>query len=337
MTDTNDHDEPELDSQDETFIPDEDEERDMTPRAGRCAIVGRPNVGKSTLLNALLQQKLVIATSRPGTTRTAVLGVYVSDEPPTQVAFVDTPGIARPRTALHHVLVEQAELGLTDADVIVFMTEVSVPKKHGKEPFRPRFLDADLEPLKALQEVKAPVILAINKVDRLKQKELLFPLIEAYMDKREFAAVVPMSATRQTNLEALMKEIRPRLPEGLMYDPEFLTDRPERFFVSELIRESVISQTHAEVPYGAAVVIDSFIEVEGRARINATVVVEKDSHKGIVIGARGSRIKEIGTQARKQITHFLGRPVHLELFVKVISGWTADPNRARKLATVEES
>ena len=321
---------PALDGDTDTL----DDAPDDAPRAGRCAIVGRPNVGKSTLLNALLQQKLVIATARPGTTRTSVLGVYMDEDPPTQVAFVDTPGIARPRTALHHVLVEQAELGLTDTDVVVFMTEVPKFTKDG--PATPGFLSADEEPLKALAEVKAPVILAINKVDRLKQKELLFPLIEAYTARREFAAVVPLSATRKTNLDALMKEIRPRLPEGLMYDPEFLTDRPERFFVAELIRESVISQTHAEVPYGAAVIIDSFIEVEGRARINATIVVEKDSHKGIVIGARGARIKDIGTHARKEITHFLGRPVHLELWVKVIPGWTADPNRARQLATSEE-
>lgn len=303
-----------------------------TMRAGRCAILGRPNVGKSTLLNRLLGQKLVIATPKPGTTRSAVLGVYLSEDPPTQIAFVDTPGVARPRSALHRVLVEQAELGLAGCDVALLMTEVPRVLKG-----TPRVSERDATALTMLQGVNIPVILAFNKVDQLRDKRLLLPLIDAYRSEREFAAVVPISATKGTNLPALIDEIRQRLPEGALYEDDVLTDKPERFFVAELVREAVMRNTHKEVPYGAAVLVDRFETDGGLVRVHATVVVEKDTHKGIVIGKGGSRLKTIGTEARLAMEDFLGRRVHLELWVKVDPGWTADPLRARRLATQEET
>jgi len=306
------------------------EDHPETPRAGRCAIVGRPNVGKSTLLNALLGQKLVIATPRPGTTRSCVLGVYASGDPPTQVAFVDTPGLERPRGALGRVLIDSAKQGLLDCDCIVLLTEV--PKASAP----PQVHEKDVTVLQAIESAHVPVILAINKVDRLKTKERLLPFIEAYEKKRTFDAIVPISAMRGTNLDALLAEIREMLPEGLLYDADFLTDRPERFFVSELIREAAMNDTRQEVPYGIACELDSYREEGGVLRIEDTLIVEKQGHKAIVIGARGEAIKKISTEARKQIEAFLGRKVYLRLWVKAVPGWTRDPVKARQLAIQED-
>ncbi|MGB5811457.1 MAG: GTPase Era [Polyangiales bacterium] len=299
-------------------------------RSGRCAIVGRPNVGKSTLLNALLGQKLVIATPKPGTTRTCVLGVHTSNDPPTQIAFVDTPGLERPRGALGQVLSDSARRGLTDADVSVLVTEA--PRSSGP----PNFDDRDRTVLQVLEASGAPVILAINKVDRLKDKEKLLPFIQAYQDQQPFEAVVPISATRGTNLDALLAEIRQRLPAGLLYDPDFLTDRPERFFVSELIREAAMMNTRQEVPHGIACELESYIEEPNIVRIEGTLIVEKQSHKAIVIGNQGEAIKRISTEARTQIEALLERKVYLRLWVKAVPGWTRDPVKARQLA-IEES
>jgi GTP-binding protein Era len=295
-------------------------------RGGRCAIVGRPNVGKSTLLNAALGQKLVIATARPGTTRTAVLGVYAKDSPPTQIAFVDTPGLTKPKSALGKVLVEEAEAGLLDADVVLFVTDV------GQK--RPRVHPEDLHVLTRLEHAGTPVVLVINKVDRLENKAGLLPLMEEYSKLFDFAAVVPISATKKINLPELLEEIRERLPEGLLYeDEEFLTDRPTRFFVAELVREAAIRQTRKEVPYGVAVVIERMDEEPAFAHIHATLIVEKESHKGIVIGKGGEKLKIIGTEARQGIERLVGHQVFLKLWVKVMAGWTGDPNKARNLAT----
>ncbi len=300
------------------------------PRSGRCAIVGRPNVGKSTLLNALLGQKLVIATPRPGTTRSCVLGVHASADPPTQIAFVDTPGLERPKGALGHVLIDSAKQGLLDCDAIVFVTEAPNPNA------RAAVNERDIAVLDALEASNAPVVLAINKVDKLKAKNRLFAFIEAYQEKRSFAAVVPISATRGTNLDALLGEIRATLPEGLLYDPDYLTDRPERFFVSELVREAAMLNTRQEVPYGIACELDSYEEDGKLVRIEGTLVVEKPSHKAMVIGKRGETIKKISTEARVQIEALLERKVYLRLFVKVVPGWTRDPVKARELGINEE-
>lgn len=307
----------------------EGENQGQQPRAGRCAIVGRPNVGKSTLLNALLGQKLVIATPRPGTTRSCVLGVYATDDPPTQIAFVDTPGMERPKGALGRVLSDSARQGLADSDAVVFVTEA--PRATGAAELDGK----DHMVLQTLEAVKTPVILAINKVDGLKDKDRLLPFIDAYQKARPFVAVVPISATRRINLDALIGEIRNSLPEGLLYDADFLTDRPERFFVSELIREAAMLNTRQEIPYGIACELETYREEPKIVRIEGSLIVEKASHKAIVIGNQGETIKRISTAAREQIETLLERKVYLRLWVKAVPGWTRDPIKARQLAIQE--
>lgn len=309
-----------------------DSTNDTTPRSGRCAIVGRPNAGKSTLLNQLLGQKLVIATSKPGTTRSSVLAVFVSDAPPTQIAFVDTPGLHRPKSALGKVLREEAQLGLEGADVVLLVAEMPRPPKAGGD-LPPVIGQEDQEILELAKTTGRPVVLALNKVDRLKNKALLLPILAELGERGDFEAIVPISALKGVNLDALVKELRERLPEGLLYADDFLTDRSERFFVAELIREAVMQKTAQEVPHGVAVLIDRYIDEGPRVIVEATIVVEKESHKGIVIGAGGQKIKDIGIAARAQIEAFLEKRAHLSLFVRVEKGWTSDPTKARTLST----
>jgi GTP-binding protein Era len=300
-----------------------------SPRSGRVAIVGRPNAGKSTLLNSLLGQKLAIATSRPGTTRSCLLGVYASMNPPTQVAFIDTPGLHRPKSALGKVLKEEAEVGLAEADLVVFMTEPPAKPRKGEEV---KLHAGDVEVLELVVASGRPMLLVVNKIDRVKDKKLLLPFLELLNASYSFEATIPISARDGWQLKELVEEIRERLPEGLLYeDFDFVTDRPERFFVAELVREAAIAQTREEVPHGVAVVIDRFIDETDRAYIDATIVVEKPSHKGILIGAQGQRIKAIGIESRREIEAFLGRKAVLKLWVKVIEGWTSKPTEARRL------
>jgi GTP-binding protein Era len=300
------------------------------PRSGRCAIVGRPNVGKSTLLNALLGQKLAIATRKPQTTRTCILGVYLQEHPQVQIAFVDTPGLHEPRNALGRALREQAKGGRNDADAIVLVCQLaaapSVQGVIGRE---------EREVLEAARADGVPVVLALNKVDRVKRKELLLPMLEACGKAYPFAAIVPISAQRRVNLDGLLREVSALLPTGLRYDPALLTDKPERFFASELVREAVIENTRHEVPYAVAVVIDEMSEEQRLYRISATIMVEKDAQKGIVIGEGGQRLKLIGTQARGEIEKMLERKVFLKLWVKVVPGWTDKPERVRELLSTE--
>jgi GTP-binding protein Era len=297
-----------------------------TARSGRVAIIGRPNVGKSTLLNALLGQKLAIATEKPGTTRSNLLGVYVQKDPPTQIAFVDTPGMHRPRNALGRALVEDAKAGLAGANAIAMITEV------GKSVQAHHFLSGgDAEVLEQLGQQNAPVVLVINKVDRLKNKADLLPVLARANDIFKFAAIVPLSASRKDNLGALITALREHLPEGLSYDEQELTDRPERFFASELIREAVLEHTRQEVPHGVAVIIDTFEDSPQLTRVGATIVVSKDAHKGIVIGKSGERLKLIGSEARVAMEKLFERKVFLETWVKVVNDWTDDPIKVQRL------
>jgi GTP-binding protein Era len=293
---------------------------DTPPRSGRCAIVGRPNVGKSTLLNALLGQKLAIATPKPQTTRTCILGVYVQQDPPLQIALVDTPGLHQPRNALGRALCEQAKGGRAEADVLVLVVALA-PSPTPAELLGPE----EQELLQAARRDGVPVVLALNKVDRVKHKAQLLPLLEQCGRAYPFAALVPISARHGHNLDALLREIGALLPPGLRYDPAQLTDKPERFFAAELVREAVIEHTRHEVPYAVAVQIDEFEEGEPLCRIAATIVVEKESQKGIVIGERGQRLKQIGTAARLELEKLLQRKVFLKLWVKVAAGWTESP------------
>ncbi|MGD8858691.1 MAG: GTPase Era [Myxococcales bacterium] len=296
------------------------------PHSGRCAIVGRPNVGKSTLLNRVLGQKLAIATPKPQTTRTNILGVYASLDPPLQVAFVDTPGLHRPGNALGRALMERAKGSVLDAEVVLLVTDVG----HGAT------VDAVLGEeertlLEQLGEDGRPVLLAINKIDRLKTRDALLPLIEALQKVFPFAGIVPISAQRGDNVTALVQEIGAQLPVGLRYDPELLTDKSERFFAAELVREAVIRKTRQEVPYAVAVVVEEFTEEPTLTRIAATVIVEREGHKPILIGKGGQRLKEIGTRARQEIEKLLERKVFLKLWVKVVPGWTDNPARVQEL------
>ena len=300
------------------------------PRAGRVAIVGRPNVGKSTLLNALLGQKLAIVTARPGTTRTCLLGVYASDDPPTQIAFVDTPGLERPRSVLGRALHEEAKGSLEDVDAVLVVVDAS-RKATGNDPIA----SDDAAILEQALETGRPVVLALNKVDKIKDKERLLPMLAAWDQRFDVAALVPLSALKEENLEPLAKELRRVVPEGVLYPPDFLTDRPTRFLVAELVREALMRHTRQEVPYALAVQIERFSEDTDVTRIEATILVDKSSHKGIVIGSGGERLKTIGTEARQEIEELVQRKVFLKLFVKVDEDWTRDPAKVRRLTREE--
>jgi GTP-binding protein Era len=302
---------------------------ESSPRAGRVAIVGRPNVGKSTLLNALLGQKLSIATSKPQTTRHRILGVYTEDDPPTQIAFVDTPGLHRPKNALGRALVEEAQGALADIDLVLWLVESPSDRSGNQPTLAP--LDRDVRDLLGTGSTK--VVLALNKVDQLKDKTKLLNWLTFYERELTPLAIVPISALKSRGTKQLIAELRKHLPEGQLYDdPDFVTDRPERFFVAELVREAAIRNTHEEVPYALAVLVESFEEATSLTRIQATVVVEKENHKKIVVGAGGSMLKKIGSEARKEIETLLGKKVFLGLFVKVIPNWTEDPASVRRLA-----
>lgn len=292
-------------------------------RSGRVAIVGRPNAGKSTLLNALVGTKLAIATSRPGTTRTQLLGVAVLDDPPTQLGLVDTPGLHRPKSALGALLVDEARHGLADVNAVILVIP-AVAEERGKGPPNA----ADREALELAKSAGKPVVLALSKVDKVRDKRALLPVMAQLAELHPFAAVVPVSATRGVQLDALVRALRPHLEDGALFDASMITDKPVRELAAELVREAAIDQTRDEVPHGIAVHVDEFIERENSVRIAATLVVEKESHKGIVLGRGGSKIKAIGTRAREGIEALMDRPVYLELFVRVDPGWTSDPRRA---------
>jgi GTP-binding protein Era len=300
------------------------------PRAGRIAIVGRPNVGKSTLLNALLGQKLSIATSKPQTTRHRILGVYSADEPPTQLAFLDTPGLHRPKNALGRALVEEAQGALAEVDVVLWLVESPTDRS----PVEPILAAQDREVRDLLADGKRPkLVLALNKIDKLKDKSKLLSWLTFYERELNPAALVPVSALKDRGVKQLVAELRKHVPEGVLYDdPDYITDRPERFFVAELVREAAIRNTHEEVPYALAVLVESFEESPGLTRIQATVVVEKENHKKIVVGAAGAMLKKIGSEARKEIELLLGKKVFLGLFVKVMPNWTEDPATVRRIA-----
>ncbi len=230
------------------------------PRAGRCTIVGRPNVGKSTLLNALLGQKLAIATSKPQTTRHRILGVYSSEDPPTQIAFLDTPGLHRPKNALGRALVEEAQGALADTDVVLWLVE----SPSDKSPSEPVMSAKDKEVRDLLKtNSHTKLVVGLNKVDRLKDKTKLLPYLEYYLRELSPEAVVPISALKEKGTKQLLAELRKHVPPGRLYDdPDYITDRPERFFASELVREAVVRNTHEEVPYAVAVIVESFEETD---------------------------------------------------------------------------
>ena len=278
--------------------------------SGFAAIVGRPNVGKSTLTNGLIGEKIAIMSDRPQTTRNKIMCILNTDN--AQIMFLDTPGIHKPHHKLGEYMVRTAESTLKEVDVILFVIDVSEKRGAGENYI-----------LELLQKVKTPVILVANKIDKLQDKSKLFNIINEYTALYNFAAVVPVSALEDTEFPGLVAEITKHLPEGPDYFPDdMITDQPERVIAAEMIREKVLRSTRDEVPHSIAVEVDEFKVRENEdVYIRATIFVERESQKGIVIGAKGSLLKKIGQQARKDIEALLGCKVFLELWVKVKADW----------------
>lgn len=282
-------------------------------KSGLAAIVGPPNVGKSTLLNALLGQKISIVTPKPQTTRNRIIGIV--NDPSYQIVLLDTPGLHHAGKPLNREMVKTAVASLAEVDVILFLMDVTLPPP-GKQA----------EAVKFLETAAVPVILALNKIDLL-QKEQILPILEAYQDLYPFAAVIPISALLNNGTDLILQELLRHLPEGPKYYPDDIpTDATERFIVSEIIREKIFLQTGQEIPYATAVMIDSFREngPKGLVTIHATIIVEKPTQKGILIGRKGSKLQQIGKSARHDIEQILGRRVLLKLWVKVHKNWTRD-------------
>jgi GTP-binding protein Era len=288
-------------------------------RCGYVALVGRPNVGKSTLLNHLLGQKLSITSRKPQTTRHQVLGIKTSDD--TQILFVDTPGMhGGEQRALNRYMNRAAGAALAGVDVVVMVVD------------RDEWHEDDDRVLQRAAAAGAPVILAINKVDRLEDKSLLLPLIESLAKRGDFAALVPVSALRAKNLEQLEMEVRSRLPEGpFLFEEDAFTDRSARFLAAEIVREKLMRQLGDELPYAATVEIEEFGEDGGVVHIAALILVEREGQKRIVIGSGGSRLRSIGSEARQDLERLLDQKVMLRLWVKVRSGWADDERALRSL------
>ncbi|MEK9172803.1 MAG: GTPase Era [Nitrospirota bacterium] len=280
-------------------------------RSGFVALVGRPNVGKSTLLNRILGEKVAIISDKPQTTRTRILGV--KHLPGAQMVFLDTPGIHKPKFELNKRMVEVALHVLDEVDLVFFMVEATEPPGHGD-----RFV------LERLKERDVPVVLVVNKVDLVKKLRLL-PLIDEYSRMHGFADIVPVSAKTGDGVEHLLELALARMPEGPAYFPEdVVTDQPMRVLAAEIIREKLLQKTRDELPFAIAVGIDSFKEEGRMARISATIYVEKDSQKAIVIGKHGQILKDVGTYARIDMENLFGMKVFLELWVKVKESWRQD-------------
>ena len=278
-------------------------------KSGFVAIVGRPNVGKSTLLNRIVGQKIAIMSDKAQTTRNKIQGVYTTDT--TQIVFIDTPGIHKPKHRLGDYMVEAAYSALHEVEVVLFM--VAADQKRGK---------GDDMIIERLKKLSVPVYLIINKIDKIHPNDLL-EQIDDFKAQMDFAQIIPISATQGNNFETLMSELEKSMPSGPQYFPEDqITDHPEYFVVSELIREKILQLTRDEVPHSVAVVIDSMKrKPDEKVQIQATIIIESDSQKGIIIGKGGSMLKKIGTQARKDIEKLLGDKVYLELWVKVQKDW----------------
>lgn len=287
-----------------------DEKKDY--KSGFVALIGRPNVGKSTLLNFLVGQKVAIMSPQPQTTRNKISGIYTDDQE--HIVFIDTPGIHKPKNKLDDFMDKSSYSALDEVDVVLFMVE---PEPAGK---------GDQYIAELLKKIKKPVFLVINKIDKVHPDKLL-SIIDSYKNLGDFAEIVPISASQGNNVSELIKTIAKYLPEGpQFYDADQLTDRPEYFIVAELIREQVLKLTHEEVPHATAVVVDRMRDHEGgKLQIEATIYVERPGQKGIIIGKKGQMLKQIGIAARQEIEALLGEKVNLRLWVKVQKNWRSDP------------
>lgn len=280
-------------------------------KAGFVSLVGRPNAGKSTLLNRIVGHKLAIVSDKPQTTRTRLVGV--KNYPDGQVVLVDTPGVHRPAHRMNVRMVDAALEAMKEVDVVTLVVDASVTPGPG-----------DRHLLSLLKDLATPAILALNKVDRV-AKPTLLPLIDHYRREHPFVEFVPISATDGTNVDVLERLFLEHLPEGEpLYPPDYVTDQPETFFVAEIVREQVLGLTHAELPFSTVVVVDHVEETPTLVRIYGTILVERESQKPIVVGRGGAMIKQIGVSARGELERFFGSRVHLDLRVKVKSEWRDD-------------
>ena len=277
-------------------------------KSGFIGLIGRPNVGKSTLLNAIIGKKVAITSDKPQTTRNLIQGIRTDEE--SQMVFVDTPGIHKPKNKLGKILNKQAYWTLNDVDVILFLVDITESLGKG-----------DMFVIDMLKKVTVPVILVINKIDKLPKEEILRK-IEEYKDLYNFSDIVPVSAYKRDNVDRLISVIKEKLTDNIKYyDEEMFTDKPINFMVGELIREKILELTEEEVPHSVSVVVEKMEYNKNAVNINATIVVDRENLKKILIGKNGSMIKEIGIRSRKEIEPFLNKSVYLELFVKVIPKW----------------
>ena len=279
-------------------------------RCGFVGIVGRPNVGKSTLLNYILGKKLSITSPKPQTTRHRILGV--STKGPIQTIYLDTPGLHQKQTkAINRYMNKTVYSAIKSVDVVLFLVDVRY------------WTDEDEQVLNAVKKANIPVILVLNKIDLLKAKEDLLPIIEEMQDKMDFHAVIPIAASKGENIENLNASVDELLPESIHFYPDDqMTDRNTQFFLGELVREKIMRQLEDEVPYAATAVIEKVEDTDKVIRINALIIVEREGQKRILIGKKGERLKSIGTQARHDMEDLLGKKVYLELWVKVKANWS---------------
>lgn len=287
-------------------------------RSGYVSLTGRPNVGKSTLLNTILGEKVAIVTPKPQTTRNRITGIKTL--PHSQIIFIDTPGIHKPRQRLGEEMNRLAYQSLEEVDIVLFMVEPEAPGS------------GDLFVLERIRQVDKPVFLLVNKVDTVKKPEIL-PVIEAYSKLYPFREIIPLSALKTNGIDLLIDTIEKYLPEGpKLYPDDIVTDQMERFMASEIIREKIIESTKEEVPYSAAVEVEEWTERDdGVVFIRANIYIEREGQKGIIIGNKGSRLKSIGTKARHDIEGLLGTRVFLELWVKIKKDWRSDERTLKEL------
>lgn len=292
-------------------------------RCGRVVLIGRPNVGKTTLLNRLVGEKLAATTRKPHTTRHRILGIITDEQD--QIVLMDTPGIDPTRRGRLQGLLQRYALdALTDTDSIAFIVEAG------------RFTEGDAYILEAIRQAARPTILILNKIDRLTDKTVLLPFMDERAHEHDYAAIVPLSAQTGSNLSGLIEALRSQLPPGpFLYDPDQLSDRPERFRVEEMIREALFERLGQELPYATAVQVESWTERGAMVYIDALILVERDSQKGIVIGKGGQMLKRIGQAARLQLEGLLERRIMLQLTVRVERDWSQNPQALRRLGLDE--
>jgi GTP-binding protein Era len=282
-------------------------------RSGYVSILGRPNAGKSTLLNALVGSKVAIVSAKPQTTRTAIEGVINVDG--AQIVVLDTPGIHESNSLLNKRMMDTVRSSLQERDVLLYLADATLP-----------FTAEDAKALEIVRNLDTPTLLILTKIDRLSDKRQLLPCIEQYKAVREFDDYIPVSSVTREGLDQVQKAIVARLPEGPKYFPaDYLTDQPERFLAAELIREKVLRETRQEVPHAVTVVVDQWEEKPKLTRILATIYVERPGQKAIVIGAKGASLKKIGMLARLEMETMFARKIYLELFVKVQKDWRQNP------------